>query len=197
MDRGLHRENGMSNPFVPPGPLPRAAARLKPSRYRSTRSRGLRVAPILPIAPVPPIPPDRSASGCTLLEVLVATTCLVVALVFVAQVYGVVAQATRRAAAITRATILAQDKIEELVSRAASDASLAESPPGALASDVAGCFDIVGGFVRRWSIEALAAAPSSALVIQVVVSTPEQRAAALPARPSTGAHLVTVRRKTS
>ena len=151
----------------------------------------------LPIPPVLPIARDRSASGCTLLEVLVATTCLVGALAFVAQVYGVAAQATRRAAAITRATVLAQDKIEELVSRAASDATLAESPPGVLVSDVEGCFDIVGGFVRRWSIEALAAAPSGALVIQVVVTTAEQRAAGVPERLSTGAHLVTIRRRAS
>jgi type II secretory pathway pseudopilin PulG len=138
-----------------------------------------------------------AARGCTLIEVLVATTCLVVALAFVAQVYGVAAQTTRRATAITRATILAQDKMEELVSRAASDAGLTESPAGALRSDVEGCFDVVGAFVRRWSIESLPAAPSNALVVQVVVTTAEHRTAPLSARLSSGAHLVTVRRKAS
>jgi len=144
-----------------------------------------------------PGPGDRSARGCTLIEVLVATTCLAGALAFVAQVYGIAAQTTRRASVITRATVLAQDKIEELISRAASDAGTAPSPPGSLASDVEGCFDLVSGFVRRWSIDPFPAAPSGALVIQVVVTSADHRTAALPAQLSSGARLVTVRRKAS
>jgi Tfp pilus assembly protein PilV len=169
---------------------------VRPDRF--TRARAS-IAPASGEKPDLPGPHGlvSDARGCTLIEVLVATTCLVVALAFVAQVYGVAAQTARRATAITRATILAQDKMEELVTRASSDASLAESPGGALASDVEGCFDIVGGFVRRWSVESLPAAPSTALVIQVVVTTAEHRNAALPARLSTGAHLATVRRKAS
>ncbi|HJZ71082.1 MAG TPA: hypothetical protein VKE51_05035 [Vicinamibacterales bacterium] len=168
-----------------------------PDRPDPPDLRGLPDPPDPPDPSDLPDPPDPSEYGCTLLEVLVATTCLVVALAFVAQVYGAAAQTARRAAAITRATILAQDKIEELITRAASDVSLAESPPGALASDVDGSFDIVGGFVRRWSIDALSSAPSSAFVIQVIVIPADQRTSAQPARPSAGAHLVTVRRKAS
>jgi Tfp pilus assembly protein PilV len=149
--------------------------------------------PDLPDPPDPPDLPDPRDRGCTLIEVLVATTCLVVALAFVAQVYALAAQTTRRAAAITRATILAQDKMEDLVSRAAGDGALAASPAGALAADIEGCFDVVNGSVRRWSIEPLPDAQSSALVIQVVV----RHSAATAASSVWDAHLVTVRRKVS
>ena len=134
--------------------------------------------------------------GFTLVEVLVATCCLVVALAGVAQVYAAAAQTLRRAHEITRSTILAQDKMEELVARAANGADLDESPPGALTADIDGSFDLVAGFVRRWSIAPLPAAPSAALVLQVVVVTAEHRNSSPAAQSSTGARLVTVRRKT-
>jgi hypothetical protein len=143
-----------------------------------------------------PPEPVAAARGCTLVEVLVATTCLIVALALAAQVYGSAARAARRASQITRATLLAQGKMEELVSRAA-DGGLAESPPDALVADVAGCFDVVDGFVRRWSIESLPAAPVGALVIHVFVAHNEYRASPLTAAVSAGAHLVTVRRRAS
>ena len=126
-----------------------------------------------------PQPCLTRADGCTLVEVLVAMLCLVVAIACVAQVYGMAGQTVRRAKQMTVATILAQDKMEALVAQATSG-SLSSSPPGTLTTNVAGCFDVVSGLVRRWSVDPLPAAPDEAVVIQVLVDR---------------THLVTVRRK--
>lgn len=135
---------------------------------------------------------DRRPHGCTLIEVVVATACLFIALASLAPVYAASAHAARRATLMTRATILAQDKIEELVARVASEAGLAESPPGALTSNVDGCFDVAGGFLRRWSISPLPAAPGGASFITVVV-----RHQSAVGEASWDARLITVRRRTS
>ena len=140
-------------------------------------------------------PSIATARGCTLVEVLVATTCLVVALAWVAQAFNAAARTARRASQIGRAAILAQDKMEELVFRVASDAALAESPSDALTTDVDGCFDIVGGFVRRWSIVSLREAPAEAMVIEVLVMDAETRASARAVPASDGVRLATIRRR--
>jgi type II secretory pathway pseudopilin PulG len=137
--------------------------------------------------------------GSTLVEVLVATTCLVGALAYAAQVYGVAGEAGRRARRITSATVLAQAKLEELVSTS-NDALVVDSPAAALDTDIPGSFDVVDGFVRRWALAALPSQPDAAVVIQVLVLP--QRAASTTSstasgnvRPADGAHLVTIRRR--
>jgi type II secretory pathway pseudopilin PulG len=110
----------------------------------------------------------RGSRGCSLLEVLVATSLVAVGLVAVAQLVALGSNANRLSRQTTVAAVLAQQKMEELVAEA--DAGLTESPAGALEGNVAGFFDTIdGAFVRRWSIEPLPASPNNTVVLQVLV----------------------------
>ena len=124
----------------------------------------------------------RMSRGCSLVELLIATTGLLVALAAAAQVFALATHATYRAKQTTFATVLAQQKMEQLVGAAASTAGIGRSPAGALDADIDGYSDIVDGYRRRWSIEPMPSTPAGVLVVQVVV-TPG------------GAHLATLRRK--
>ena len=132
-------------------------------------------------------PRASTPEGFCLLEVVVATTTLIVALTALAQLLTVAALATRRARAMTLATVLAQQKIEDLVPQAAiGGAGLPASPPDALARDVDGHCDfvdasgqvvglgtpapVVAVYVRRWSIEALSASSAVTLALHVLVT---------------------------
>lgn len=121
--------------------------------------------------------PDRArgsietSRGCSLLEVLVATACLVVALVAVAQVIVVAARANHRAKETTFATVLAQQKMEEIVVDSASG-------PGADFVDAHGNLLGAGAippeaaaYSRRWAIEPLSASFADTLVVQVLVTS--------------------------
>ncbi len=134
--------------------------------------------------------PIEIDSGYALIEVLVAASLLVSALAIVAQVFAAATQARRGAEDTTRATVLAQQKIEELIAAAARPGAIALSPPGAIGADTAGFSERVDGRSLRWSIEPLPAAPSSAVVIRVVVL-------AAGARRRASADLATVRRTAS
>ena len=99
----------------------------------------------------------------------------------VADLFTSAAKATAAARAQTSMALLAVQRMEDL--RGAHALSL--SSPAALASNVAGFVDfldcagrVVGAsvsappgacFVRRWSVEPLAASPASTLVLQVLV----------------------------
>jgi prepilin-type N-terminal cleavage/methylation domain-containing protein len=112
-------------------------------------------------------------SGFSLVEVLVAIGVLTVGVAAVAQLTLVSRSSAVAAAVTTTATILAQDKLEQLHGAGwsavpAADccdffdgagqplASGAQSPPGAL-------------YRRQWSIDELPMAPASARVVRVVV----------------------------
>jgi hypothetical protein len=135
-----------------------------------------------------------SDRGFTLLEVLVATTLLFVAVASLAGLSVMATHANTHAKTTTFAALLAARKIEELRAlpwgfdasgNPRSDAGLAISPADALDRDTTGYCDFLdaagallsGGasppaqtvFVRRWSIQPLPSNPANALVFQVVV----------------------------
>jgi type II secretory pathway pseudopilin PulG len=127
----------------------------------------------------------HAARGFSLLEVLVATTTLLIALSAFAQLLIAAGLAARRARAVTLAAVFAAQKLEALLPDAAVSGALRASPPGALAENVDGYCEfldaagaIVGAgvdrpsdaaFVRRWSIEpSTAGAASMALRVIVV-----------------------------
>jgi prepilin-type N-terminal cleavage/methylation domain-containing protein len=138
------------------------------------------------------VPSER---GFTLLEVLIATTIVSVALVSLAQLFVLSAHANRSAKATTAAALLGLQKMEQLRSLTWSvdvrgspltDPSLAASSSDALRVNTAGFFDfvdIVGRslgeaaappagamYLRRWSIEPLPTDPGNVLVLQVLVT---------------------------
>jgi type II secretory pathway pseudopilin PulG len=121
-------------------------------------------------------------SGCSLIEVLVAMAIFIVVAAGLGQLATLAAGANLRAGRTSLATVIAQQKIEELL----SDPGLAHnlSPPRALTSSLDGWFDFVdrrgrpigpgatpatgSDYLRRWSVEALT--DSATLVVQVEVS---------------------------
>jgi len=157
-------------------------------------------------------PRTCTRDGFCLLEVVIATTTLIVALSALAQLLTVAVLTTRRASAMTLATVLAQQKIEDLVPQAAiGGAGLGASPPDALARDVDGYCDfadasgrIVGlrapapataVYVRRWSIEALSTGSAASVVLHVLVTDAHRGgadAAAVLALQPADAHIVSV-----
>ena len=111
----------------------------------------------------------RRQRGCSLLEVLVATSLVAAGVVALAQLVALGGHLNRRARQTTTAAILAQQKMEALLAVAA--ANLAPSPADALVHDVDGWFDLVdGGFVRRWSIAPLPGSVHDSVVLQVLVT---------------------------
>jgi prepilin-type N-terminal cleavage/methylation domain-containing protein len=117
--------------------------------------------------------------GFSLIEVLVAMAVMSTATIAIAQLSIVSVRLNRVARSTTVATVLALQKMEQLQSAAWTE--LAPSPSGALGQNSAGYCDFLDGngrmlgngtsppagavFVRRWSIEPLAA--GGALAIQV------------------------------
>lgn len=160
-----------------------------------------------------------NAGGFSLLETLVATTVLTVAVGGLAQLFILATRANRSAGATTHAVLLAQQKMEQLRSLTwrfeddgspSSDAGLAPSPVNALDANASGYCDAVdrfgrvldggvaGGaaFFRRWSIEPLPSNPGNTIVLQVRVvraaaASPGRLAAS--ARVADEARLVSVR----
>ena len=129
--------------------------------------------------------------GFSLLEALIATAILVVALVSLAHLFGLAIRNNIAARSTTTATVLAQQKLEEL--RALTWAELSQSPASALQENAPGFVDYVdqfgenrgGGadppagaiYTRRWAIDPLTASPDT-LVIQVRVMRTAVRSAA-------------------
>ena len=131
---------------------------------------------------------SRAARGFSLVETLVATTLLTVAIGGLAQLATLAASTNQRARSATVATLLATSKADELLAVPWGDqTALARNDDGSLERNVAGFYDLLnhagvpagGGrgdvlsdvaYVRRWSVRALADDPGSALVLQVVVA---------------------------
>jgi prepilin-type N-terminal cleavage/methylation domain-containing protein len=139
------------------------------------------------------VPTRTDRNGFSLLEVLVATTILTVAVTSLAQVIAVATRANATARMSALAALLAAQKLEQLRtlmwSFDAAGASTGEIVAGgALDRDVYGYVDRLdaGGrtvldastaaFVRRWSIAPLPAHPDT-LVLQVLVSSAAGRLA--------------------
>jgi hypothetical protein len=104
--------------------------------------------------------------GFSLVETLVATVLLVIAVVTLAQLFAVAARSNVASRDVTYATVLAGQKLEEL--RALDTEAIAPSPPGAMVADTPGWVDYIDRFgqtlrgplgpgqtayVRRWSID--------------------------------------------
>ncbi len=134
-----------------------------------------------------------AAGGFSLIEVLVATTILAVALTSLAQLFVLAVRANMDARETTMAAVAARGKMEELRALAwtvdsaglpLSDAALAGSPPGTLAANIPGYCDFldargrpVGGgtiaprgavVVRRWSVDPLPGGAGDTIVVQVL-----------------------------
>jgi type II secretory pathway pseudopilin PulG len=150
---------------------------------------------------------NAGARGFLILEVLVATSVVVVAVTALAQLIAVAVAANARARAVTLAVVLAQQKMEALVATFAEQdahgAISSVSPAGALDRNIAGYCDDVdqngATYLRRWSIEALPAFPDSAFVVQVLATRsrgPGDATSSLARRPDT-ARLITVRTRRS
>jgi prepilin-type N-terminal cleavage/methylation domain-containing protein len=113
----------------------------------------------------------EGCQGFSLVEVLVAATLLTIGLLAAAQLFGRCRVTNATADAVTRATILAVEKLEQLRSRSIDDSSLARSPPDALLTSIDAYSDRpVSSYVRRWSVEPLPSFPEDGIVIRVVVT---------------------------
>ena len=135
----------------------------------------------------------HSSGGFSLLEVLVATSILAVGVAGLAQLLVLAADANVRARQTTVATVLAQQKIEDLVPEAAAG-SLTASPSGTLAGPVAGYCDFVdrtgrvlgagplpprgSAYLRRWSAEPLPDSSRHTWILQVRVTAVRSETAA-------------------
>jgi Tfp pilus assembly protein PilV len=123
------------------------------------------------------------ASGFFLVELLVATTIVIVGVAGLAQLFVVSADSIRLAHHSSMALLIAQQKIEAL---RADSIDLAPSPPGTLGKDMPLHVEYVGvdgtslnavttspppgtAFVRRWSVEPLTGSLREGVVLQVVV----------------------------
>jgi prepilin-type N-terminal cleavage/methylation domain-containing protein len=109
--------------------------------------------------------------GFSLVEVIVASTLLTIGLLAAVQLFGRCRLTNATANAVTQATILAVEKMEQLRSRSIDDPSLARSPPDALLTSVDAYSDRPAAwYVRRWSVEPLPSFPEDGVVIRVVVA---------------------------
>lgn len=118
-----------------------------------------------------------SEGGFTIVETIVAAAVLATALVALAQVIAVATTATARARDITRATLTAAQKLEELRANRFSGAAVD-------ATDV-----VDRRFRRRWTITALSGGAAVAIAVEVeplARTVPPVRLETIRARPGSG-----------
>jgi Tfp pilus assembly protein PilV len=101
----------------------------------------------------------RSARGFSLVETLVASSIIVTAVLSLAQLLALASSTADAAGRMTRATLFAAQKVEDL--RASSSVAL----------DGSGIDSPAAGFRREWSVNALASDPEHVVVIEIVVRT--------------------------
>lgn len=112
------------------------------------------------------------SAGFTLVEVLVASTLLMMVWLATARIVAASAAANAGARGLTQATMLAVEKMEQLRALPIDDPALARSPPGTLATNVEGYHDQPDSrYIRRWSIDPLPSYPEAAVAIHVAVAT--------------------------
>jgi Tfp pilus assembly protein PilV len=148
-----------------------------------------------------PIESIVGTGGCSLIEVLVAMAIFMVAASGLAQLTTLATGADVQAGRTSLATVIAQQKIEELL----SDPGLAHhvSPARTLTSSLDGWFDFVdrrgrptaagassaagSGYLRRWSVEPLIDGASLVVQVEVTEIRNATAAAAVPASRRTDA----------
>jgi hypothetical protein len=115
-----------------------------------------------------------SASGISLVEVLISTTLLAAALLSLPQVFAMTTRAALEAGHVTLATLLAAQKVEELRSgpfprSSASGIEILDAQGGDVEAS-----DSTPAYTRRWWMEplesGLSAAPEGTIAIGVSVS---------------------------
>ena len=117
-----------------------------------------------------PCEPCEPCSGFTLIEVLVACTIFIAVAVGVAHLFTAATAANAAARAVTYASILAMEKMEQLRALPIGDAAVAISPPDSLDIDAPGYSDTpLAGYWRRWKVARLPSQPDEAVAISVVV----------------------------
>jgi len=116
--------------------------------------------------------------GFSLVEVLIATAVLAATALGLAQLLVMSVRVNHASRVTTLAAILARQKIEQLGSMSAGE--LTVSPPGSLATDTAGWFELLDQsgrvletergamFVRRWSIVPIRVPGTVVLQVAVV-----------------------------
>jgi prepilin-type N-terminal cleavage/methylation domain-containing protein len=109
----------------------------------------------------------RNERGCSLIEVLIASTILAIGVVSLAQLFTVAVASNLGATHRTHAVMLAAQKLEELRSL----------DFGAELRD--GTADHVGEYTRRWSVTPLPANPDATLIVDVLVTWNESIVASL------------------
>jgi Tfp pilus assembly protein PilV len=133
------------------------------------------------------------SKGFSLVEVLIAVSILIGAIVTLAMVMGRSASTNASARRITYATLLATDKLEHLRALPFGDASLTTPATDTLAADCEGFFDEPWpGYRRRWSIVRLEGltgmTATEAVVVTVAVSfsggSPQALLTTLKVRPA-------------
>jgi hypothetical protein len=108
--------------------------------------------------------------GSSLVEALVAALIVSTGVLTMAQLLSIATATNLAARRSTVATIVAEQKLEEL--RALPWEYLQASPSATLQQNTDGYVDYIGIFTRRWSIEPVLPIPDSAFVIQVLVTAP-------------------------
>lgn len=103
--------------------------------------------------------PAFDERGFSLIETLVAASILATALTALSQLLVITSSATDDAGRMTRATLLASQKIEDL---RASSSSVLEG---------GGADTPAAGFTRQWWFSALPSDPDHVIVIEAVVTT--------------------------
>lgn len=100
--------------------------------------------------------PLRDERGFTVLESLIATIVLTVALVAMAELLAISLRMHQLGRTSTTATRLAQDKFEELMKmNFDTNPAIQINASDTLASDVTNYFDVPqGGYKRRWKVSA-------------------------------------------
>lgn len=123
--------------------------------------------------------------GFSLVEVLVALTIFIAIAVGVAQLFASSTTANAAARAVTVASILAMEKLEELRALSIDDPAVAVSPPDSLRANVDGYFDAPrAGYTRRWMVAPVRGHAGDAVAIYVTVTH---------ARGAGGARLATIK----
>jgi type II secretory pathway pseudopilin PulG len=143
--------------------------------------------------------------GCSLIEVLVATSIVAVTVGGLAQLTALAARANVQAGRTSFAVVVAQQKTEEILAEAGLD--LNASPAAALTTNVDGFFDFVdrhgrptgssattppgSDYLRRWSVQPVSGGET--LIVQVrVIDIREATSAGTAALLATGINEVRI-----
>ena len=143
--------------------------------------------------------------GCSLIEVLVATSIVAVTVGGLAQLTALAARANVQAGRTSFAVVVAQQKTEEVLAEAGLD--LNASPAAALTTNVDGFFDFVNrhgrptgssattppgsDYLRRWSVQPVGGGET--LIVQVrVIDIRNATSAGTAALLATGMHEVRI-----